>query len=107
MTILQEMALRYVRQYRRSRDPLAEPYDPDAGEEVLAALCNRAALEDVPEVQAELVAEDVAFAEALAGSADEWKAHISSWAESCRFASSAWWRAIVARSRERRSAKAV
>jgi hypothetical protein len=107
MSNLREMAPRYVRQYRRARDPLRAPYDPDTGMEVVAALCNRDALLAIPEVQAELAEEDVAFAEALFKSSDEWRAELFASARGCRFASSPWWRAIEARSRELRSAKAV
>jgi hypothetical protein len=79
----------------------------DGGEEMLAALINRNALESVPTMRARLIAEDAALAEALAAAPDEWHDQIAEWALKCRFARSGWWRAIESRSRELRSAKAV
>jgi hypothetical protein len=101
-----EKARRYLHFYSHVRSHMGESV-ADAGEEMLAALLNRAALENVPALRAELAAEDAAFAEALAAASDDWREQLSAWAEACGFATARWWRAIEARSRELRGAKAV
>jgi hypothetical protein len=75
--------------------------------EVGAALCNRAAMGDLTDLQEELAAVDEEFAVAMAQASDPWREKIAEWPEACEFATSPWWRAIESRSRELRSAKAV
>jgi hypothetical protein len=76
----------YIEQYRRLASLLAQPYDPDAGEEALAALCNRDTLQG-----RELSALDADVAESIARASVEWAQRLPRWATDCGFARHAWW----------------
>ena len=101
-----EKAQRYLSFYRWVRRNFGQTV-ADGGEEMLCALLNRDALEDLPTLRSELDAEDEAFAEAFAAASEDWRRKIWEWAEGDGFGKSRWWRAIESRSRELRSAKAV
>jgi hypothetical protein len=101
-----EKAQRYLSFYTHVRSHFKESV-ADGGEEMLAALLNRDALESVPTMRRQLAAEDAAFAETLADASDDWHEQLSAWAVACRFGKAPWWRAIESKTRELRSAKAV
>jgi acyl transferase domain-containing protein len=101
-----EKAQRYLSYYIHARSHLGDSV-ADAGEEMLAALLDRDALESVPTMRRQLAAEDEAFAETLADASDDWHEQLSAWAVACRFGKAPWWRAIESKTRELRSAKAV
>lgn len=101
-----ERAREYLEFYRHVRSHFRDSV-ADGGEEMLCALLNRDALEDMPTLHGELLEQDEAFAEAFAAASDEWREQIEEWAYGDGFGKARWWRAIEARSQELRSARAV
>jgi len=97
----------YIRMYEALPSLLSRPYDPDSGDEALAALCNRDAMADEVSLDERLAELDIRLAEALATADDDWTTTILGWADACRFASSPWWVAVTQRAGLRELAPAA
>lgn len=61
---------------------------------MLAYVLNRDSLSEVPDVQAELIALDSAFSEALSEASPAWIERLDRWAERGGFATAPWWIAV-------------
>lgn len=81
----------YVSQYRRVPELVSQPYDSVIGEQVLNHLLDRDALEEQPELTADLTTADHNLAKALSSATPEWWDHLQKWSVQCGFVGSLWW----------------
>jgi len=89
-----DRAPEYLAQYRLVPDLLRGPYSPDAGDEVLAFLLCRDALNSAAEYTAEFQVVDGEVTSALAGAPAPWPDKLEAWAMKSGFADAAWWVAV-------------
>lgn len=65
-----------------------------------SVLCNRNALDEVPELQPKLARADMRFAKALAEAGDDWNPVMDRWARRAPFCTSPWWLSVRNMSRQ-------